>query len=93
MSRLRPGQEQSAEVLIADLDDPHRSVYAAGNPAGVIGWHSWTLTEWGSSRTRADNEERLSGPAMINLTDVMKAGIAAQQQAIAAAFKRAAESG
>ena len=56
----------------------------------MIGW-PWTLTELEPTSTRADNEERLSGPAVLNLTDEMRAGIAAQQQVIAAAFKDAAE--
>jgi uncharacterized protein YndB with AHSA1/START domain len=93
VSRLRSGQEQSAEVLVADLDEPFRFVYAAGDRAGVIGWHCWTLTELSPGTTRADNEERLSGPAIQSLTDEMRAGIVAQQRAIAAAFKRAAEAG
>jgi uncharacterized protein YndB with AHSA1/START domain len=92
VTKLRSGPELTAHVLNVDLEEPHRFVYAAGDPAGLIGWHSWTLTELDPTTTRADNEERLTGPAVRNLTPDVRADIAAQQQAIATAFQNAAES-
>ena len=91
VTKMRSGAELSAYVVGAVLDEPEHFEYIAGDPAGVIGWHCWTVTELGPRRTRADNRQGLSGPADGNLTDEMRAGIAARQQAICATFKEAAE--
>jgi uncharacterized protein YndB with AHSA1/START domain len=44
-TKLRSGPELSAQVISVNFDEPHYFSYAAGDPAGVIGRHSWTLTE------------------------------------------------